>query len=158
MALVKAKQIAGGGTGSSGVTSYNDLADKPFIPQSYNDLNDLPTLVSDYSDLANTPPLTKSINFFGELKPTIGTARFTFPKAVTITKIYGLLGETSSDPITAQLKKNGEAVATVTIAATEFNSQIYTTNISVLSTDVLTADITSAFSGKNLTLILVYSS
>lgn len=155
MALVKAKQIAGGGTGG-GVTSYNDLTDKPTIPQSYNDLNDLPTLVSDYSDLANTPPLTKSINFFGTLEPTAGTAKFAFPQAVTITKAYAVVGVASTSIISAILYKNGQSFAALTIDANAAKSSVATLTEAISANDFLTADIAAASGGENLILILEY--
>lgn len=131
MTLVKAKQIAGGGTSGGGVASYSDLTD--------------------------APPLTKQITFVGTLEPTAGTAIFQFPKAVTLTKIYALVGVQSISSIEAKVKKNGVYFATLTIPALESKSNVITTPFAITDTDILAADITSANGGENLIIIFEYA-
>lgn len=112
--------------------------------------------VSDYSDLTNTPPLTKSINFFGVLEPTAGTAKFAFPQAVTITKAYAVVGVASTSIISAILYKNGQSFATLTIDANAAKSSVVILTEAISANDFLTADIAAASGGENLILILEY--
>jgi len=99
---------------------------------------------------------TRLFNFFGVLVPTTGNAKFYPPQDIAITSLYAAVGVQSASPISATLKKNGVSVGAVTISANASKSTPQAVSIPVLSTDYLTADLTTS-GGENLSLTLVYT-
>lgn len=100
------------------------------------------------------------MNFQGAtLTPTLGVARFTPHKAITITNAIISIAETSSSQIKLDIKKNNVSVLSgdyLTLSANTFTSLPTGLNFSLTTTDSLTVDIVAALGGKNLTLSLVY--
>lgn len=103
---------------------------------------------------------TASVHFLNaNLTPTIGVARFTPYRAITVTNVNVSIGETSSSPILLDIKKNNISILNgeyLTLNASQFTSGAIGLNFSLAVNDSLTVDIISAVGGKNLTLTLVY--
>jgi hypothetical protein len=91
--------------------------------------------------------------------PITGTARFYPPKNVTISKVYAHLSTaTTSGALTFILKKNGVSIGTTfTIAQGAFVMTTTTVNVSLLTTDYLTLDVTGGTGATDLFVKLEYT-
>lgn len=98
-----------------------------------------------------------TINFFGELSAVAGDVRWTPDNTITITQISATVGKVSNSSVTAAIKKNGVVIETIAISANEYKAKKFNLNLVVTNADYLTADITQAAGGKNLTITLGYS-
>lgn len=122
---------------SAGVTSYDDLLDKPVLP---------------------TIPLgTRIFNFIGPLHTSVGTSRFYPDRSIAVSSVFASVGVVSNSATTASIKKNGTAAATINISAGQFKSSVQVVDFSVTPDDFLTVDIIGANGGENLTITMVYS-
>ena len=102
---------------------------------------------------------TRSINFIGILKPTVGNTRFVTAKPIAITEIVASVGVKSTSDIVAVIRKNGVTFQVVTITANAYKSDLITgLNVALTTADYVTADITAATGGENLIINLGYSS
>lgn len=99
---------------------------------------------------------TRTLNFFGSLVPTTGTVKFYPDKTINITNVYAVVGVQSNSPISANLKKNGVVVGSVSISANTDKSSIQNLSIALTTSDYLTADLATT-GGENLSITLVYS-
>jgi len=102
---------------------------------------------------------TKTLNFFGQLEPTYGTARWYPDKPITILSVFATIGVVSSDNIQINIKKNGSSIlgSYLTLTSTQHKSNSVSVNVQLTTEDFITMDIISATGGSNLNITLVYS-
>lgn len=91
----------------------------------------------------------------GVLESTVGTVRWYNPYAITVSKITARLSETSSQPVTINIRKTGTVVETLTFTTSQ-NKTTKTVDISMILDDYLTVDITTN-GGSGLSVEFTYS-
>jgi hypothetical protein len=114
-------------------------------------------LKGDTGDTGPQGPGIRMFNLFGNLVPTTGTVRWYPTTTITITSMFLTVGVTSTSDITLQLKINTTIVGSVTLTANSYKSSTQTINLTMSSTDYMTADLLTT-GGENLTLTLEYNS
>jgi hypothetical protein len=102
---------------------------------------------------------TKTLNFFGTLEPTYGTARWYPDKPITILNVLATIGVVSSDDIQINIKKNGSNIlgSYLTLPSNQHKSEPVVIGVQLTTDDFITMDIISATGGSNLNITLVYS-
>jgi hypothetical protein len=142
---------------NKGVTSYNDLTDKPVIPS-------VPTALSSFTNdvgFQSTVYSQRFINFIGALKPTVGTVRLTTNHVSTIRDMSVSVSSASSSAITVDVFKNGVSVlngSLLTIPVGNYKSAILSgLSIPFSSTDYITASIITASNGSDLAVSITLS-
>jgi hypothetical protein len=99
---------------------------------------------------------TRMFNLFGLLVPTTGTAKWFPHTSITITKAYLSIGVMSASDVVLQVRINTDIVGTFTLSANSFRSTTQTINLTMATTDYMTADLLTT-GGENLTLTLEYN-
>ena len=103
---------------------------------------------------------SKILNYYGNITPTLGTARWYPNNEITIVKVYATIGVVSPTDIKIQVKKNGQSILgydVITLSANFFKSNPILLNAIVTEQDYLTVDIVSGTGGANLNITLVYT-
>jgi plastocyanin len=88
--------------------------------------------------------------------PVTGTARLYPPSSLTITNVYASLSTTSSSTFTFQLLKNGSVVGTYNISSGTNKMTTTAANISLITTDYLTVNVTAGTGASDLRIDLEY--
>lgn len=97
------------------------------------------------------------LNFIGNIVVTTGSARWYPETSINVLSVFLTIGVPSPGNTVVTLLKNGQPVLTgITIPINSYKSEITACSISLTSSDYLTASITAASGGKDLTLTLTY--
>jgi hypothetical protein len=107
------------------------------------------------------PPTELSIfaSFTGLLVPTTSGMRWRPRKTVTLTNVLMTVGTAPSIPLVIDIKKNGSSIlggVYPTVLSGQLDSANFPINVSVLSTDVITVNITSG-NGQDLSVRIDYN-
>lgn len=104
----------------------------------------------------NSSPRNKTFNLLGSLIPVIGNARWYPNSNITVISGYLTIGTSSSTDTILNIRINNVIVGTFTLSANLFRSTTQTLNLTMTSTDYMTADLTTT-GGSNLSLFLEYN-
>lgn len=83
------------------------------------------------------------VAFDGTLSVTTGTARFTMPKAYTLTSVEANLGTAADAAVLSTINKNGSALSTITVASGQTSASNTGLSVSLAKDDYITVDINS---------------
>ena len=108
--------------------------------------------------ISSVPVFTKQLNFVGNVLVAAGTIRW-YPDAnITLTSMF-ISASTApiAGPLTLNINKNGSSVTTISLSTNSYRSSNTSINISVLSTDYITVDVTASNGATDAVLTLSYT-
>lgn len=103
--------------------------------------------------------LTSSrMNFIGNLLNMTGSARWYPTRELTLQRAFCTIGTPSVDDVIVDVLLNGNSIFTLSIPANEYKSSVFADVSMVLSPDdFLTANIITAASGRDLSVVVEYT-
>jgi hypothetical protein len=130
--------------------TIGDIADGEFLKLEGT------TIVGSAGGASGTKVLTG--NFVGNLSSTLsGTARWYPPAAVTVSRVWASMGESSAGTTTFTVLKNGNSIATVSVDASEHRSADVTLTSQLTIADYLTISLTTATGGSSAVVFVEYT-
>lgn len=130
--------------------TIGDIADGEFVKLEGT------TLVGASAGAGGSKVLTG--NFVGALSSSlVGVARWYPPSAVTVSRVWASMGESSAGVTTFAVLKNGNPIATISVDAAEHRSADVTLTSPLTIADYLTISLTTATGGSSAVVFVEYT-